>query len=232
MANCHQHGPKRISRRFNKDCFFKQGTVLLQIRKGQSNHSVLEAVCKWYCVSKVMVLCTATYEQSSVTQIRAVGSQLWLWMNNGTRMAFCSTLWYIWVAWKQCPAVLISHVPVWSFMGTQLFLKGDFIIIQVWWGHTGVKGKFGLGIWNGAGQRLIEFCQENALVIANTLFQQHKRRIYTWISPDGQHRNQIDYILCSQRWRSCIQSEKTRPKADCGSDHELLIAKFRLKLKK
>ena len=85
---------------------------------------------------------------------------------------------------------------------------------------------------NEAGQRIIEFCQENALVIANTLFQQHKRRLYTWTSPDGQHQNQIDYILCSQRWRSSIQSTKTRPGADCGSDHELLIAKFRLKLKK
>ena len=51
----------------------------------------------------------------------------------------------------------------------------------------GVTGKFGLGIWNEAGQGLIEFCQENALVIANTLFQQHKRRLYTWTSPDGQH---------------------------------------------
>ena len=70
------------------------------------------------------------------------------------------------------------------------------------------------------------------LVIANTLFQQHKRRLYTCTLPDGQHRNQIDYIICSQRWRSSIQSAKTRPGADCGSDHELLIAKFRLKLKK
>jgi len=85
-------------------------------------------------------------------------------------------------------------------------------------------------IWNEAEQRLIEFCQENALVI--TLFQQHKRRLYTWTSPDSQHQNQIDYILCSQRWRSSIQSTKTRPGADCGSDHELLIVKFRLKLKK
>ena len=51
-------------------------------------------------------------------------------------------------------------------------------------------------------------------------------------SPDGQHQNHIDYILCSQRWRSSIQSAKTRPGADCGSDHELLIAKFRLKWKK
>ena len=68
----------------------------------------------------------------------------------------------------------------------------------------GVTGKFGLGIQNEAGQRLIEFCQENALVITNTLFQQHKRRLYTWTSPDSQHQNQIDYILCSQRWRSSI----------------------------
>ena len=73
-----------------------------------------------------------------------------------------------------------------------------------------VTGKFGFAIHNGAGQRLIEFCQENALVTANTLFQQHKRRLYTWTSPDGQHQNQIDYILCSQRWRSSIQSAKTR----------------------
>jgi len=82
------------------------------------------------------------------------------------------------------------------------------------------------------GQRFKEFCQENTLVIANTLFQQHKRRLYIWTSPDGQYRSQIDYILSSQRWRSTIQSAKTRPGADCGSDHELLIAKFRFKLKK
>src|SRR5574337_1317139 len=79
--------------------------------------------------------------------------------------------------------------------------------------------------------RLKEFCQKNALVIANTLFQ-HKRRLYKWTSPDGQHQNQIDYILCSQRWRSSIESTKTSPGADCGSNHELLIAKLRLKLKK
>ena len=70
------------------------------------------------------------------------------------------------------------------------------------------------------------------MVIANTLFQQHKRKLYTWTSTEGQYQNQIDYILCSQKWRNSIQSAKTRPGADCGSDHELLIAKFRLKLKK
>ena len=82
------------------------------------------------------------------------------------------------------------------------------------------------------GQRLIEFCKENTLVIANTLFQHHKRRLYRWTSPDGQYRNQMDYILGSQRWRNPIQSAKSRPGADCGSDHELFIAKFTLKLKK
>ena len=96
----------------------------------------------------------------------------------------------------------------------------------------GVTGTFGLGVQNEAGQRQIEFFQENTLVIANTLFQQHKRRLYTWTSPDGQHRNRTDYVLCSQKWRSSIQSANTRPRADFGSDHELLIAKFRLKLKK
>ena len=63
----------------------------------------------------------------------------------------------------------------------------------------GAAGKFGLGVQNEAEQRLIEFCQENVLVIAITLFQQHKRRLYTWTSTDGQHQNQTDYILCSQR---------------------------------
>ena len=77
--------------------------------------------------------------------------------------------------------------------------------------NTWRTGKFVLGVQNEAGQRLIEFFQENALVIAKTHFQQHKRRLYTWTSPDGQHRNQIDYILCSQRWRNSIQSAKTRP---------------------
>ena len=98
-------------------------------------------------------------------------------------------------------------------------------------GSQETPGVRGLRIQKEAGQRLTEFCQKNILVVANTLFQQHKRRLYTWTSPDGQHRNQID-IICSQRWRSSIQSAKTRPGADYGIDHELLIAKFRLKLKK
>ena len=113
-----------------------------------------------------------------------------------------------------------------------LFIIGDWNAKVGSQETPGVTGKFGLGMRKEAGQRLIQFCQENALVTANTLFQQHKRRLYTWTSPDGQHQNHIDYILCSQRWRSCMQSAKTRPGADCSSDHELFIAKFRLKLKK
>ena len=96
-----------------------------------------------------------------------------------------------------------------------LFIIGDWNTKVGSQETPGVTGKFGLGMQNEAGQRLTEFCQENALVIANTLFQQQKRRLYTWTLPDGQHWNQIDYILCSQRWRSSIQSAKIRPRADC-----------------
>ena len=113
-----------------------------------------------------------------------------------------------------------------------LFIIGDWNAKVGSQEIPGVTGKFGFGIQNKAGQRLTVFCQENALVKANTLFQKHKRRLYTWISPYGQHRNQIDYILCSQRWRSSIQPAKIRLGADCGSGHEILIAKFRRKLKK
>ena len=103
--------------------------------------------------------------------------------------------------------------------------KDVLFIIGEWNAKVGsqetprLTGKFGLGIRNEAGQRLIEFCQENAPVIANTLFQQHKRRLYTWTSPDGQHQNLIHYIICSQRWKTSIQSAKTRLGADCGSKY-------------
>ena len=88
--------------------------------------------------------------------------------------------------------------------------KDVLLIIGAWKAKVGsqetpeVTDKFGLGVQNEAGQRLIKFCQENTWVIAHTLFQQHKIRLYTGTSPDGQHQNHIDYILSSQRWRSCI----------------------------
>ena len=89
-----------------------------------------------------------------------------------------------------------------------LFITGDWKAKAGSQETPGVTGKFGLGIRNEAGQRLIEFCQENALLIANNT------RLYTCTSPDSQHQNQIDYILCSQRWKSSIQSTETRPGAD------------------
>ena len=113
-----------------------------------------------------------------------------------------------------CQRLLDSHRQVW---------------VSLQWGHCSFL--LGPGV-HKAGQRLIEFCQENALVIANTLFQQHKRGLYTWTSPEGQYLNQTDYIICSPRWRSSIHLAKTRPGADCGSDHQFLIAQFRPKLKK
>ena len=113
-----------------------------------------------------------------------------------------------------------------------LFIIGDWKAQLGSQEIPGITGNFGLGVQNEARPRVNEFCQENTPVTASTLFQQHERRLYLWTSPDGQHRNQTDHILCSQRWRSSIQTPKTRPGADCGSDHELLNAKFRLKLKK
>ena len=112
-----------------------------------------------------------------------------------------------------------------------LFIIGDWNAKVGSRDITGGTGKFDLGVQNEEGQRLTEFFWENALVIANTLFQQHKRRHYTWTSSDGQYQNQIGCI-CSQRWRSSTQSTKTRPGADCGSDHQLLLTKFRLNWRK
>ena len=82
----------------------------------------------------------------------------------------------------------------------------------------GETGKFGLGVQNEAGQRLTEFCQENALVIANTLFQQHKRRLYTWTSPDGQHQNKIDYIFAAKDGEALYSQQK--------QDRELTVAQI------
>ena len=85
-----------------------------------------------------------------------------------------------------------------------LFIIGDWNAKVESQETPGVTGKFGLGGQKEAGQRLTEFCRENTLVTANTLFQQHKSTLYTWTPADGQYRNRIDYILCSQRWRSSI----------------------------
>ena len=82
----------------------------------------------------------------------------------------------------------------------------------------GVTGTFDLGVQNEAGQRLTEFCQDNVFVIANILFQQHKRRPYIWTSPDGQNWNQIHYILCSQSREALYSQQK--------QDQELTVAQI------
>ena len=99
-----------------------------------------------------------------------------------------------------------------------LFIIGDWNAKVGSQETPGVTGKFGFGVRNEAGQRLIEFCQENALVIANTLFQRHKRRLYTWTSPDGQHWNQTDYILCSKDGEALYSQQK--------QDWELTVAQI------
>ena len=97
--------------------------------------------------------------------------------------------------------------------------------------ETKAVGPHGLGSRNERGNIFVDFCVANRLTITNTIFQQHPRRKYTWISPNGLTRNQIDYILISNRWKSSIKIAKTLPGADIGSDHQLLIADFRIKLK-
>ena len=78
-----------------------------------------------------------------------------------------------------------------------VFITGDWNAKVGSQETPGVTGEFGLGVQNEAGQKLTKICQENTVVITNTLFQQHKRQLYTWTSPDDQYQNQIDYILCS-----------------------------------
>ena len=104
-----------------------------------------------------------------------------------------------------------------------LFIIGDWNAKVGSQETPGVTAKFGLGIRNEAGQRLLEFCQENALVIANTLFQQHKRRLYTGTSPDGQHRNQIIIFAAKDGEALYSQQKQDRELNVCDSDHELLL---------
>ena len=99
-----------------------------------------------------------------------------------------------------------------------LFIIGDWNAKVGSQETPGVTGKFGLGVQNEARQRLIEFCQENALVIANTPFQQHKRSLYTWTSPDGQHRNQIDYNFVAKDGEALYSQQK--------KDWELTVAQI------
>ncbi|XP_050508878.1 craniofacial development protein 2-like [Diabrotica virgifera virgifera] len=94
-----------------------------------------------------------------------------------------------------------------------------------------IVGRYGIGERNSRGDRLIQFCVDNDLTIMNSMYKHHPRRLYTWISPGGRHRNQIDYIMIKHRWKTSISQCKTRPSADCGSDHQLLFATLKQKFK-
>ena len=93
-------------------------------------------------------------------------------------------------------------------------------------------GPYGLGEANDAGERFREFCEEQELVLFNTWFKKHPRRLYTWNSPDGKSRNQIDYIAIDQKWKTSVIDCTIYPGADCDTDHHLLVAITRLRLRK
>ena len=103
------------------------------------------------------------------------------------------------------PAVVLHY---YTFQGTEFFIIGDWNAKVGGQEIRGITGKFGLGVQNEAGQRPIEFCQENALIIANILFQQHRRRLYTWTSPDGQHRNQSGYVFAAKDGEALYSQQK------------------------
>ena len=94
-----------------------------------------------------------------------------------------------------------------------------------------VVGKFGLGERNERGDMLVQFCEEKKLTVVNTQFMQHPRRLYTWSSPGDLYRNQIDYIMISQRHKNSVKNAHTYPGADIFSDHKLLVMKLCIKLK-
>ena len=118
-----------------------------------------------------------------------------------------------------------------------LIVMGDFNA-KIGRGRTdNIAGPHGLGDRNERGDRLIEFCAQHELVIANTWFQQPPRRLYTWRAPgrDGNGnpvKNQIDYILIRQRFRNSVRQCRTFPGADCGSDHVPLLSSINLTLRR
>ena len=116
-----------------------------------------------------------------------------------------------------------------------LYILGDFnakIGHEMSREEKEVKGIHCLGNRNERGQMLVDLCIENRLAIGNSFFKHHPRRLFTWTSPDGKTKNQIDYILVKKRWKSSIQQTKTYPGTDCGTDHELLVSTIKIKLRK
>ena len=115
-----------------------------------------------------------------------------------------------------------------------LVVSGDLNAIVGSQKHSdedGIVGNFGMGVRDDRRDRRIDFAISNQLAIKNTMFEKHPRRLYTWTSPDGIPKNQIDYVMIEKRWASAIQDVTTKPSADCDADHELLVATFKVKLK-
>ena len=139
--------------------------------------------------------------------------------------------------------VSLNHVICLSYVRLQGVLdnvcrKDVIVILGDWNANIGKSvhesdniGPYGLGDRNEKGDLLGDFCVANELVVSNTTFQQHPRILYTWTSPEDRVRHQIDYILIGRRWRTKMLVTNTRPSADCGSDHQLLVAKLKIKLR-
>ena len=123
---------------------------------------------------------------------------------------------------------VVDEIPI----GDVLYMIGDWNAKVGQDETNGTTGRFGMGERNERGDQLVEFCSRNDLQIMNTFFKLHARRLYTWRSPDQTTRNQIDYIICKTRWRSSVRRVTTLPGADCGTDHNLLIADIKIKLKR
>ena len=98
--------------------------------------------------------------------------------------------------------------------------------------YQNIVGMHGLGRRNERGERLIQVCQENKLIIANTWFQQPVRKLYTWKRHGHISRNQIDYIMLNERFRNCIKQAKTHPGTDMNSDQNPVVVKINMKLKR
>jgi hypothetical protein len=122
----------------------------------------------------------------------------------------------------------LPHREITTVMGDFNAKIGDTSNDEHLRGHV---GRFATGVRNESGEKLIQFALDHQLAVVNTMFQQHIRRLVTWVSPGDRHRNQIDYILVSKRWKSSCRNAKTLPGAECGTDHRLLMMEFRLKLR-
>ena len=115
-----------------------------------------------------------------------------------------------------------------------LIVLGDFNakVGSDWEPWDCILGKFGCGERNTRGEKLLNFCASNNLYISNTRFKQPKfSREWTWESRDGSTRNKIDYVLIQQKWKSCIYNSRSYPSADVGSDHQMVLADLKLKMK-